>query len=293
MALVLVLWFIALLSILALGFSRATRSDMTITRNLLQAARARHLADAAIERGIYRLLQPGQPGFTTLVRGEPVAFELDGARLSYRIQDENGKINLNRAPPRMLRGLLEALGAEQPVAVADAILDWRDSDDLRRDSGAEAGDYRAAGRIVLPTNRPFQNIAELQQVLGVSAGLYRRLAPFVTVSSFGSRINRESAPREVLMALPGISSTQAEAILQARKRPAADPPRPARRARTGVSSRVPGRFGPVYTIRGQALLPSGARAAWKRTVWIPAKPDAVPYRTLDSGPDDSPGKPLE
>jgi len=293
LALVLVLWFITLISILALGFSRATRSDVDITRNLLQASRARHLAEAAIEQGIYRLLQPQQGGFTGLVRGEPVRFSLDGARLGYRIQDENGKININRAPPKTIKALLEALGVEEPIPITDAIMDWRDSDDLRRPRGAEEIDYREAGRPVLPANRRFQNIAELQQVMGVSAELYRRLTPFITVSSFGNRVNRELAPREVLMALPGISGSQVEAMIETRNRLPGDPPRSARPARTGVSSRIPGRFGPVYTIRGEALLPSGARAAWRRTVWIPGKAGDALYYTLDSGPDDSPGKTLE
>ncbi len=57
MALVLVLWFVALLSILAIGFSRSVRTEIQIAHNLLEDTRDRHLAEAAVQMGIHELLK--------------------------------------------------------------------------------------------------------------------------------------------------------------------------------------------------------------------------------------------
>ena len=59
----------------------------------------------------------------------------------------------------------------------EAILDWRDADDLKRPNGAEAPDYQAAGSKYVPTNSPFESVGELQRVLGVTPALMARIAP--------------------------------------------------------------------------------------------------------------------
>ena len=93
-----------------------------------------------------------------------------GGSLTIAVQDEAGKVDLNigseataaRARSRGRRG-----GGE---AAADAILDFRDSDDDRRPSGAERAEYRAAGRPQGPKNAPFFVVEELAAVLGLATG---------------------------------------------------------------------------------------------------------------------------
>ena len=53
---------------------------------------------------------------------------------------------------------------------------WTDADNLKRPNGAEADDYRTAGRKVLPANDFSSQPRELQNVLGVSLKLYIRAA---------------------------------------------------------------------------------------------------------------------
>jgi len=287
LALVMVLWFIALLSILALGFSKSTRSDINITRNLLDAARAGHLAEAAIEKGIHLLLSPDQGALESLFLGNPASFRLEGVTLTYWIQDENGKVDINQAPAELIEGLLRSIEVTETDAIRDALLDWRDADDLQLLKGAESREYREAGREMMPTNVPFRDIAELQHVLGITPGLYQKLAPHITVHSSSNGINPDVASREVLMALPGVNRSEVDDMILARKEVPEDQPQPVIPSLSGVSNWVSETIGPVYTLRGLAALPSGALAARKRIIWIPDEQGDTPYYVLNSGPDDS------
>jgi general secretion pathway protein K len=120
--------------------------------------------------------------------------------------DESGKIDLNGAPEPLLKGLLlTAGGLDEPGAaqVMDAIGDWKDLDDLRRPSGAEAADYKAAGSPYLPANGPFETVPELQRVLGMTPALYAKLAGNLTVHSRQAGVNPAYASAATLLAFPG------------------------------------------------------------------------------------------
>jgi general secretion pathway protein K len=119
------------------------------------------------------------------IDGTPIKFVFDGIEFDVEIQDESGRIDINHVDTPLLAGLLRALGerAEDADRIADRILDWRDADDLRRLNGAEAQDYRVAGRSLLPRNGPFPSVEELQLVLGMTPAMFQRLKPALTVSS--------------------------------------------------------------------------------------------------------------
>ncbi len=57
-ALVIVLWVIALLAVVAVSFTTATRSQANLVRNLVENAKAEALADAGLYRAILGLLEP-------------------------------------------------------------------------------------------------------------------------------------------------------------------------------------------------------------------------------------------
>src|SRR5262249_41942169 len=117
-------------------------------------------------------------------------------------------IDINTAAEPLLRGLFASVGlADDEVSrIVDAILDWRDPDSLRRPNGAEEAEYRAAGLPYKPANAPFQAIEELQLVLGMRPEIYRRIAPDITVFSRQPGVNVPLASREVLLAIPGLTS---------------------------------------------------------------------------------------
>lgn len=216
-ALLAVLWLVVLLAIVAASFGTVARTEVHLGRNAVEKAKAEALADAGVHRAILALLEP-EPAVRWRTDGAVYRLALAGGEVRVAIQDETGKIDLNMASDELLRGLFMAvgLGQDEAAAMADAVADFRDPDDLRRLHGAETADYLAAGLPYGSKDAPFQAIEELQQVLGMTAALYRRVAPLVTVYSWEDGIDPMVASREVLLAVPGITTADVEAILTAR-----------------------------------------------------------------------------
>jgi hypothetical protein len=144
------------------------------------------------------------------------------ARQSYeaRITGEGGRLNINWAvagesPPRieLLRKFLETKGVElnDRDRMIDTLLDWVDPDTLVRLNGAEAdGDYRPAGALL-------SRIDQLKQVRGWEEFTAREgWDAELTVNSTGP-IDLAWAPRELLLALPGVSEIIADQFLTFRQ----------------------------------------------------------------------------
>ena len=176
------------------------------------------------------------------------------------IQDEAGKVDLNNATDDLLEGLFVAVGVEneQAVELVHAIGDFRDEDDISRSAGAEDDDYRAAGYAWEAKDAPFETVAELEQVIGMTREIYERVAPFLTVNARRrGRIDPMTAPAEVLRAIPGADAGQIDSLLEARTQSdggtAGNLP-----ALTGVKSYIGRSRGQVFTIRAEVLAESGA-----------------------------------
>jgi general secretion pathway protein K len=220
-ALVVVLWFLLILSIMAAGFIATTQTDTRIARNQVENARARVLADAGVHLALYNMLQPPPQG-APAVDGSIRSYEILGGRILVSVQSERGKIDLNTAQPELLKGLFESVGVppEKSDALVAAIEDWRDEDDLPRLNGAESRDYVAAGLSAGAKNAPFDSVEELRQVLGMTPELYRRVFSALTVYSRSSRIDTSVAPPEALRAMTGLTEEEIQSLLSERAVPA-------------------------------------------------------------------------
>lgn len=184
-ALIAVLWTLTLLAIIAAALSLETRSSTHIARNVVDHAAARAAADAGIQRAILDL--EGAPT-------DPTSFRTDGTVYAWRfgncavrisVRDEASKIDLNKAPQELLAALFASVGVDKVKAqsLATAVADFRDPDDFPRPGGAEQAAYQDAGLAWGPKNAPFQTVEELQQVLGMTPEIYRRVAPDLSVFS--------------------------------------------------------------------------------------------------------------
>lgn len=205
LALVAVLWGIVLLTVMAASFSLSMQRDAGLVRNAQQRARGLALADAGVH---YAMLMLSLPDPLKRWRGDGTRYEarLPGGDVAIGILDESGKIDLNAAQEAALRALL-GRATQDPRrgdALADAILDWRDPDDLKRLNGAEAREYQADNKAYVPPNKNFQALEELQMVLGMTPALYTRLEPLLTIYSGQDGLNPQKASREVLLNLPGM-----------------------------------------------------------------------------------------
>lgn len=217
-ALVIVLWMLVLLSIIATGFVTGTRTEIQLAQNLGSAARAEALADAGVNKAIYELSRAHLVREPWSGNGAAHPWAFQGENIAITITDESGKIDINVAPEALLSVLFRAAGApdDGSAALVDAVMDWRDADNLKRLHGAELDDYVAAGRAVRPANAPFSSTDELRLVIGVTETLYRRLAPWITIHSKRAGIDPALAPRAILEAFPGATPEAVEAYLAAR-----------------------------------------------------------------------------
>jgi len=257
-ALVLVLWVATLLTVIAASFVFSMRTDTLLAQNTVSSVRAETLADAGVQRALYELFKPSGDRQRWLGDGMLHPWEFGGAKISIMIQDVSGKIDLNTASDALLKGLLTSVGLDEgkSSALLDAILDWRDSDDLRRINGAEVAEYQAAGLKYKPANASFETIDELQRVLGMTPQLYAKLADTLTVDSGQAGVNQTIASKKVLLAIPGVDEATVDAYLASRQDAlAANLPAPPFPQGAGFMA---GANGSVYSVRAVAAMPDGA-----------------------------------
>lgn len=135
-----------------------------------------------------------------------------------KMRDTGAALNINEADEGMLlQFFAQGLRLDYALAekLAQAILDWRDQDDLPRVNGGEREQYIEAGSPVLPPNRQFSDVNELRYVLGMPAEVFETMKPYLMVVGAG-RINLNSAPEVVLNALPGLSEAAVSTFLRQR-----------------------------------------------------------------------------
>jgi len=217
-ALVMVLWTLALLTILATGYSRMMRTETMLTANLVHSSQAAALAEAGINAAIAELLKPSQEQ-AWKTDGTRYEYELNNNLIAIQIRAESGKIDLNKARTELLYGLLESVNVTKDdlLPLLQAILDWRDKDHQVRNHGAEDADYRNAGISHGAKDGPFNSLDELLLVKGFTPALYRKIRPALTIYSHNTGIYPQSAPREALLAIPFMTITTVDSYLEQRE----------------------------------------------------------------------------
>lgn len=266
-ALIAVLWALVLLALVAASFTRTTRTEINLVRNLVDNMQAEALADAGVHLAVEGLMRPEtEDGWRA--DGTVREVQLDGGELRVAVRDEGGKIDLNVAPAALIAALFQAVGEapERSAALADAVADFRDRDHLRRLNGAEDDDYAAAGLPVDAKDGPFAAIEELQQVFGIDRALYDRVRAAVTVHSRQRKPQAATAPPAVQAALSGDTIVPENGDEAEAEPPAPAPPNTLGQA--GARSRIR-----VYGIHAEARLASGALFTREAVVRLAAKPE--------------------
>ncbi len=241
-ALVIVLWAIVLLTLIATQLTASGRAEIRLAGNLRGAAQAAATADGAVYAAIMRLLQQADAPWPP--DPAPVTERGPDARLVLRVGSDDGKLDLNGISADVLAALLRAVGTDRSLAqrLAIDIALWRFPS---ADSTARAAAYAQAGLSYGPPGSPFQSVAELSLVLGMTPDIFVRLRPHVTVYHEGDPDPRAADP--VVLALIG-----GPAVASAAARPA--PPRPGR----------------VAVIDVEAVMDNGSRAARRAVVRLGA-----------------------
>jgi general secretion pathway protein K len=256
-ALVLVIWLSTLLTVVAASFAFSARTDNLVIRNSVAIARAEAAADAGVTRAVWESYRIDNAPEQWRRDGATHEMAFEGAIVRVEMKDESARIDVNTASDALLRGLLVSVGLpdEEAARLVDAMADWRDPDSLKRLNGAEEPEYQAAGLAYRPANAPFQAIEETQLVLGMRPDIYRRIAPLVTVYSRQAGVSTHVAPREVLLAIPGVSAEQVDAFIARREEARTNRVPAPVFAEAGPYASAPS--GQVATVRSEARLEDG------------------------------------
>lgn len=244
-ALPVVLWLIVLLVGTVGAFALASRIELLQGKVQADGAQAQEIARAGIEYAMARV-DDSRPQHRWVPDGRPYRWSFADAEVELRIVDEAGKVDLNHADPVLLAALLRALGTGPMAArqLAGAIVDWRDADALvQPDGGAEDAAYAAAGLPYGAKDAPFESVAELQRVRGMTPELFARMAANVTLLSGLPQPDAGYAPAPVRAAL-GLDAT----------------------ASGPVPAEVPGPGSGTYSIQSTAKLRDGREVVLRATL---------------------------
>ena len=275
-ALVLVLWGVAIAALLATPFVQSAGMEARRLTNVINAAEARAALDTGLAAGVVGLAS-ADPSRRWRADGRLYQVTIDSTRIDVRIFAETGRIDLNTAPPPIVVALLRrvfAASGQSDQAAADAV-----SNAILARRGRQTN--RAPSNPPPPeADRAFLSVVELSAQSGMNAEIYRRVVGAVTVHNPGGRPDWRTAGRMALAALPELSPIDIATLMANRQSGVTTPP-PALAGAVGDNGAVPPNAdGQVYTVRIIARTAQGATATAEAVVRL-ALSETTPYRILE------------
>jgi general secretion pathway protein K len=250
-ALFLVLWVMALLTVIAGEFCYAMRTEVNITRNFKEETQTYYIAVSGLSLAIGELVvnefvprQVKAPAggeepedIRWRINTDIPAIPFGEGQFKVERENESGKVNLNRAGGPLLKMMLNNFEIEDTDKniIVDSIMDWRDKDNFRRANGAEDDYYLSLPQPYKCKNGDFTSIEELLLVRGVTPEIfYGGLKDMVAVyqdketgterdnlrrAGFDfNRININAASPRMLRALPRMTEDMVQAIMKYREK---------------------------------------------------------------------------
>ncbi len=229
-----VLWVLTILTVIVFSFSFMTRTETLSTASFKGGLEKKFIAEGAMERAIMELFYRNVYKNQTVefeefavwqVDGTPYTGTLGNGAYTVRIIDDSGKVDINAASEVVLKNLVLNAGVsdEEADTIVDSIMDWKDPDDLHRLHGAESDYYLSLQNPYKAKNARFDSLEELLLVKGVTPDILygtperKGLIDLLTVYTKKNRININVAPREVLLAIPGMTPELADSIISSRQ----------------------------------------------------------------------------
>ena len=195
LALIMVLWIVAALSLLVVGMSQTVRGQVRAAQAVSEQVAAQALALQQLKAESAR---PEGMAATRVSYG--------GVEIQVLVQPLSGLISLNAAQPPLLSALLQVAGGvpeKQADQLAHAIDTWR------------AGGTGDATRRV--PRRQFESADDLLLVPGMDYATYARIRPLVTADTYQhTNVNPLAAPLPVLLVLARGNAAVAQRIASRR-----------------------------------------------------------------------------
>jgi general secretion pathway protein K len=222
-ALLSALWITVALSTMALTGLLVARGEVFAARNRIALMRGRWRAEDCLERArvvIDDALNGRMPdGWNTLDHAVATSPVVADAACDVTLVPTGIAVDVNVADREQLIALFHAVGIGEPRAdsMADALLDWRDADDIPRPLGAERDWYRAAGRPT-PRNGRLADVTELRRVRGFDEAVLPDSILNAIFTVEPGRLIWSRAPLAVLASLPGVGEEVLARIVERRAR---------------------------------------------------------------------------
>jgi general secretion pathway protein K len=250
-ALFLVLWVMALLTVIAGEFCYAIRTEVNITRNFKEETQTYYIAVSGLYWAVEELVvneyvarqvkapdgKEEQEDIRWRINTDIPAIPFGDGQFKVERENESGKVNLNRAGDSLLKMMLNNFEMEDTDKniIVDSIMDWRDKDSFHRANGAEDEYYQSLPEPYKCKNGDFTSIEELLLVRGVTPKIfYGGLKDMVAVyqdkeagperdnqrrAEFDyNRININAAAPRMLRSLPRMTDDIVQEIMKYREK---------------------------------------------------------------------------
>jgi general secretion pathway protein K len=222
-ALLAALWVTVALAAMAFTGLVVAREVVTATQNRVAFARGRWRAEGCLERSraVIDDVMNGRiaGGWESLDRVLGASPAIADAACDIALVPANVAVDINVADGEQLLALLRATGIGEPRvdSMVDALLDWRDADDIPRPLGAERDWYRARSRFT-PRNGPFADVGELRRVRGFDKATLPDSILHQVFTVEPGRIEWSRASLTVLASLPGVGEEALARLMERRSR---------------------------------------------------------------------------
>ncbi len=238
-ALLAVMWTVAVMLLMALAFSTSVQIETRASIYRKEAAQAHAMACGGVEAAVWGIAYPPQPDqqkspLWTWRKGQREwTVPFPGGRAELQIVNEAGKLDLNAAGRQQLIRLFEARGLEGTAAaqLAAAIIHWRTPampDD--RESKTLEDYYKQME--YWPAHAPFTSVEQVLRGRGMTSDIFYGTLDVAgpgasqpkygvgqdfTIFSGSAQINVNYASEAVLLSVPGMSRVMAQAIIRERR----------------------------------------------------------------------------
>ena len=226
MALLMVLFILAIATVAVVSMSTTRQLDIRRTENLLRSAQGSEYL-YSLESWAAKTLDDDTRANKTDSFKDNWAQPLEntttqGGSISAELTDLQGRFNLNNliaenqpseVDVKRFRRLLLLL--EIKPGIIDALLDWMDADsDTRSADGGEDEIYFQAATPYRSANRPLADLSELLLIHGISQEVYAKLKPYVYVAAGRAPLNINTADLLLVRSLSAdLSERDAELLV--------------------------------------------------------------------------------
>lgn len=212
-ALAILVWFVAAMSLLVAGIVMQARVDIKLTQLHMARARAEAVADGAIQLALAQMMQPAKEGETPQQALQGLVYPLGGLNVRVDITPLSGLINLNQAPEELLYLLFLTVDGIDEIAARELafnVVEWR-TPGMHSDTTADMPARESARDPTQPAdptdpgaqgNRRFEANEDLLLVTGIDRRVYEAVQDAIYVSQQGqSGVDWATAPVAVLRGL--------------------------------------------------------------------------------------------